>query len=444
MKPGHLLVDELNYELRIRGIVTERKDVNVKRKLLAKQLEKDRNRARLEYVDPLYNYENEVTVINKTLDSIRLLIEDFDGPESDSTYKRICSRIAHITGRVKRLVVPDDESASDVTTFKNESFASCLELEVLLQDRVKREVSFLDASGGAVAAAPPVVQNVITNTTKLVPVYKWGVQYSGEPGEGLLTFLERVEELCISRHVDKKALYESAVELFTGDALVWYRSAKNSVHDWDSLVALLKKDFLPSDYTDQLWDTIRARLQLRGEPIQVFVAQMEHLFSRLGSFVAETTKLKYVRKNMLPHYIVQLALTPISNLSDLVRLCKKIDEAHLLKRGQKSSVSAISGGSTKAAASPSPNRAPAHKKPAWGGNRHSGGGCTGSEKPSAPAADCRKPIPPSSAANTSSTVCWNCKQPNHRFSSCLARRNKFCFKCGRADITVKECPCSKN
>lgn len=345
MKPTHLLMDELNYELRIRGIVTERKDQSVKRKLLAKQLEKDCRRSTIEYADPLYNFQDEVEIINRTLDSIRSLIEEFEGPDTDSAYKRICSRIVHITGRVKRIVVSGDDADGHAATFKNESYATCLELEVLLQEKVRNGDSLMDVSSNVPALVPPTVHNVVQTVNKSVPIYKWGLKFSGEPEEDLLDFLERIDELCASRNVSRKTLFESAVELFAGNALLWFRSVRNTVHDWDSLVALLKREFLPSDYADQLWDAIRARFQQRGETVQVFVAQMENLFLRLNDFVAESTKLKYIKKNLLPHYITQLALTPVNNIADLVHFCRKIDEAHELKSRRKSNVSALVGGS---------------------------------------------------------------------------------------------------
>lgn len=441
MKPAHLLMEELNYELRIRGIVTERKDANIKRKLLSRQLEKDKNRAALAYIDPLYNFNDEVAVIDRTLDSIRSLVEEFEGPETDSAYKRIQSRIVHITERVKRIAVPEGEADNDVTKFKNESFATCLELDVLLQDRVKREQSLMDMSGGAPAVVQPIVQNVVQTNVKPVPIHKWGVQFSGDSSESLAAFLERVDELCVSRHVDRKALYESAVELFSKDALLWYRSVKNTVHDWDSLVALLKKEFLPSDYTDQLWDAIRTRFQQRHESVHIFIAQMENLFSRLEGFVPETTKLKYIKKNMLPHYITQLALTPVNNLSDLAHFCKKIDEANAAKNRQRVNVLSVAGDFLSAdnnvqSATATCQTVSGSSARGFRGNKRT------FKKP--PAAAITGVDVLAGSTDQKTIICWNCKQPNHRFSSCLLRRNKFCFKCGKPNVTVKDCLCSKN
>lgn len=95
MKPVHLLSEELNYELRIRGINTTR-DIAAKRKILSRALEKERFRP-LELIDAAFSFESEKEAVDKTLESINSLILEFEGPASDSLHKRIKSRLIHIT-----------------------------------------------------------------------------------------------------------------------------------------------------------------------------------------------------------------------------------------------------------------------------------------------------------------------------------------------------------
>ena len=41
--------------------------------------------------------------------------------------------------------------------------------------------------------------------------------------------------------------------------------------------------------------------------------------------------------------------------------------------------------------------------------------------------------------------CWHCGEPGHGFTTCAETRNKFCFGCGRRDVTKAECSqCSGN
>lgn len=78
LRPIDLLSDELNYELRIRGIVSQRKDASQKRKILHKLLEKERGRNGLEYVDPDYRFESEREVIDTTIEALTQLISEFN------------------------------------------------------------------------------------------------------------------------------------------------------------------------------------------------------------------------------------------------------------------------------------------------------------------------------------------------------------------------------
>ncbi|GLV46530.1 hypothetical protein CBL_20855, partial [Carabus blaptoides fortunei] len=91
------------------------------------------------------------------------------------------------------------------------------------------------------------------------PVHKWNVKYDGE--SGLSIFLERVDEHSSSRGITKQQLFASAVELFTGNALTWFRAKRNTFSTWKQLTTALRETFLPCDYEFNLWDEIRNRTQ---------------------------------------------------------------------------------------------------------------------------------------------------------------------------------------
>lgn len=87
MKPRHLLVGELNYELRIRGVESNR-DVNDKRKILTKLLSKERNRNH-DTEDPNFDFDRERIDVVNTIDNIGNTIKEFEGPASDFRFS-IC------------------------------------------------------------------------------------------------------------------------------------------------------------------------------------------------------------------------------------------------------------------------------------------------------------------------------------------------------------------
>jgi hypothetical protein len=65
------------------------------------------------------------------------------------------------------------------------------------------------------------LQSVESNSsTKSVPVHKWGIHFNDHTD--LIIFLEQVDDLIIALNV-------SAVDLFEGPALTWFRSIRDNV-----------------------------------------------------------------------------------------------------------------------------------------------------------------------------------------------------------------------
>lgn len=428
IKPIYLLIEELNYELRIRGVNTTR-DIPAKRKILGRAFDKERFRP-LDLTDPDFNFESEQEAINNTLESVNSLILEFEGPTSDSLYKRIKSRLIHVTNRVKRMQIPENAS-EEIKTYKNESYATCLEYEANLQERVTEERPLLNLDT-PIAEHSVLVQSPAPIAAKAIPVYKWNVKFDGDCRSfGVNAFLERVTELAQARGVNKNELFSSAIDLFSGKALIWYRSIKNSVTDWDSLVSLLKLNFLPSDYDDKLWEEIKQRSQGREEPVAIFIAVMETLFSRLARPPAEATRVKHIKQNLLPQYITQLALSEINTVSELCTLCKKLEEAQKAKNKYRPSPSVnvlepelayLQNPSTSFSRGPNEDQISKRKFFA---------------RP-------KKYENTDGKRNIVKIICWNCNQPNHTYSHCTEKRKMFCFRCGKPDTTVSKCNHSGN
>lgn len=51
--------------------------------------------------------------------------------------------------------------------------------------------------------------------------------------------------------------------------------------------------------------------------------------------------------------------------------------------------------------------------------------------------------PPTSVGPSKALSCWNCGAEGHSFSKCKEnRKKKFCFRCGRPDVTKYSCSCN--
>lgn len=111
----------------------------------------------------------------------------------------------------------------------------CLQLADL-EDRVLQitDSEVLTASNSRLPPEPIVTQTVAT--PRPIPVSKWNLSFNGDgTGLSINAFLERVEEFKLSRRVSEQELLDSAIELLTGDALIWYRSVKSKATTWTEL-----------------------------------------------------------------------------------------------------------------------------------------------------------------------------------------------------------------
>nr|CAI5829708.1 unnamed protein product [Callosobruchus analis] len=276
--------------------------------------------------------------------------------------------------------------------------------------------------------------------TRFVDVGRWKVQFNGR--SGVNEFLERVEELRISRGVSKEQLLRSAPELFTQDALLWYRT--HNFTSWEALARQLKADFQPYDYEDLLWEEIRRRTQGAQERVVSFVAVMESMFRRLPSLPPEDKRVNMIRRNLLPSIQKDLALQTIHSISDLTRLARASEETDLRVRNFH----------------PPPTNLRNLVEPEFAYRRVSS---SSSQNVMAVSTNHTSTLPESlvnasevrnlptsnSQANSSNSrtppTCWNCLQPNHKFRHCPEPRRVFCFKCGKSGVSSRTCPeCSKN
>lgn len=263
--------------------------------------------------------------------------------------------------------------------------------------------------------------NYFCNQPRL-DIVRWNVRYNGR--SSVNDFLERMEEIRLSRGVGKAELLRCAPELFTDEALLWYRTGRFS--SWDHLCDQLRAAFRPYDYEFGLWDEIRRRTQGGQEKVLTFITVMENLFRKLEQAVPESSRVNLIRRNLLPSIQTQLALQEIHTISELTRLARAVEETEWR---------------TRKFVPPPTNYhnllepALAYRKPASSG------------KVSVVAAEEGEVvvISPEESSPGAEPTCWNCGQTGHRFRACSHPKRRFCFRCGRPNVMANNCPrCSKN
>lgn len=424
IKPIYLLTEELNYELRIRGVNAGRKDAAAKRKILNRLLELDRNRT-IDFVDPNFDFNTEQNIITETLQSVKSLIDEFEGPASDSLFKRIETRLIYIYNRVLRIPTNNEE---EIKEFRDESHATCIEYDADFREKVQN-IEIPSPTNNYDTSihnnSLPIMSGSSNQNSRItVPVYKWDLKFDTK-NMSVHTFLERVVELSATRNVSKSELFTSAADLFDGPAKLWFRNIqrKTLATDWDGLVNLLKRDFLSDNFDEDLWDEIKKRTQGNKEPIHLYIAAMESYFDRLSRPPAEVTKLKIIKERILPRYTSKIALVDIKSTDELCTICRKLDEADRIKNNY---------------APPPKSFNVLQSDLAYLSESSSSLASTSTFRPNQ-----RNKF--RNNINVSTVTCWNCLKPNHKFQICREKRKLFCFKCGNPNVISTNCTrCTKN
>lgn len=424
METGRLVQDELIYELSIRGIGTG--TVEEMRKSLARSLKIERGgSSSFTWPDYPYSFEDDAAAVTAKLQEIRNLLEDFTSGKGSNRYKKVETKLAHTMGRLDR-ASPAEETGKKV---KADLLARVLALmtdfeEIAEANERSSGAGILDLSVLGVAGASDGDEQTKQETSmrrqstsgltrgKSVPVAKWDIKFTGEKKSlSLNAFLERVDELCVARYVSREELFDSAIDLFAGRALVWYRAVRKSVTNWNELVLQLREEFQPHDYDTKLFDEIKRRTQGPEETIGIYLAVMSSLFGRLCTPISEKIKLKILMGNISPFYQTQLGLTDVKSIDELRTLCRRLEVRRETVEGFSLPCKKFN--------SLEPDLA-----------------YVGTEIQSSVANEAVSVA----ATKTDPITCFNCGKPGHRAIGCIEPRRKYCYKCKKSGYTVKTCP----
>ena len=282
----------------------------------------------------------------------------------------------------------------------------------MLQSQLSRRTSEVPAQSMASVPAP-----------KAGEVHKWNLHYSGSKSESVFGFLESVKDKAQSRNVNDSLLFKCASDLFTRPALIWYRSGleRNSFSTWNELVSQLKSTFLPQDWEDILLDEIKTRKQGPDESIEIYVACVTKMFSRLPSPPGQMAQLKIMWKNLHLFYLERIELLALNTVSDLLEKGRVVEYARQVTESRKNV-----------------EIKPALIDPdlAYKGNPRK------KYEPKVGVID----TPKVETKKDKLTMCWNCRKPsNHLGQDCPLPKQKYCYKCGQQGVITRDCPkCSKN
>ena len=410
-----LKTNELTYELELRHIDNAAQlTVDEKRKILRgcfKQVSANRS-----FVEPSNRkpFRDDFKGATETFNDLSKIIDKFTDNISDK--KKIEDRLTHLSNRVARFNTDNDV---EQITEKQGLMAKILTLEGAFEfklDTLEMNASTPTHTRQTVAIPQEIPVPSVQNR-KSIPPFKWNISFTGSTHrESVISFLEKVEELRVSRNVSKEDLFLSACDIFKGPAWTWFLTHRHNFNNWDHVVQKLKADFLPYFYEQDLLSEIQNRTMGNNERVTLYIASMECLYKKLSVLPQEKVRVDQIRRNLLPFYINQLALTEIHTIEELSDYCKRLEESKSWSERYRTPPSKKFG-------LLEPDLSTFPSTSSYNNNTSN----------------------TSAVQNFKSLTCWNCDKVGHSYSVCRSQKKLFCYGCGRKGVIKAKCHnCSKN
>lgn len=244
------------------------------------------------------------------------------------------------------------------------------------------------------------------------------------------SFLQKLKEYCISRSLDEKLLISQAYEIFTDNALHWFRFQinRNPNLTWHETSELLIKDFGVFDYDYKLLEDIRKRTQGLDETISVYISIMSGMFSRLTKKMSESEQLEILLRNIRPCYSVFVALRDCTTIDSLLAVCQNYEK--FLDKDKNFKEPSLQQNTLTAEFSYKP-RIPVTNSPS-----------VSFQKP--PPQYLQKPKQVNTLTRSDppqqNSFCVRCRVHGHSLNTCKKPHFIICFKCGLKDFKTADCP----
>ncbi|KAI5646481.1 retrotransposon gag protein domain-containing protein [Phthorimaea operculella] len=269
--------------------------------------------------------EEDLKGISDVLTKIKLLL---DAPLEKKTSVRVQNLLHHLYHRFNRLS-PDEStlSAHNACLREYQSLFTRYNaaVEAPVEDKIITPIANINLDQHS--SMRPL--NINVSCERAIAGELTKIKFDGK--SCVRFFIQRITEFRKARDISSSKLLSYATEIFTGDALHWFRGldGQDDSSDWDALLTRLKKDFDQTDYDYRLLSEIRARTQGENENITIYLSIMSGLFSRLSSELSNEDKLEILLHNIKPCYASTLAsATTIPDIDTLRSLCRNYENIH--------------------------------------------------------------------------------------------------------------------
>ena len=400
--------DELSYELKLRHVEgVDHMTLSLLRNFLSPLL---LEKVDLEFPEVELDVSSEFTICENKFSEMKVLVSQFFDSSESMAFTIINNRLLHLLNRTRRLVSRAsveskkqiDDLVAQILELDEEFNTRCEDFSSTPMSPVAMSSNANVSSNAGVNDLQPIVNG--DNRSHYIPVFKWNVSFDGS--QPVNEFLQRIEELRTARQCPKETLFNSAVDIFSGNALEWFRMIQSQgVRDWDSLVAALRDHFLPNDSDFEITQKIFSRTQQPDEKIILFLASLHGLVQQLSTPLADDQLIPIIKRNILPLYGPYLVTGHFDSVKELSNFLVLMEPTILRN---------------KAALTCSRSHVTTKRR-------------------SSPARTANKSVVVSTNAVTNEQKCWNCLQSGHLYAQCSVARNRFCYRCGNRDHIANSC-----
>lgn len=422
----------LIHELVVRGVaVDDSKTVEVLRSTLRPLFKLERTGS-FNYPPYALKFQEEKVQIRAFLDAAIDATRTLSGESAQHKFLTIQSRLVHLLHRTTRIPVSQltPEEESERADLLVGVLAGLDSLETACRQDPELSLQFPESDGDLPpqhnlnsttyrpvqsVSQPPSEQPA--QSSKSPNIEKWNLRFSGDNKKlSVHGFLERVNELRLARNITYRQLFDSAIDLFEGKALNWFRANRTRFNDWNGLAELLQTHFSPPDYKSRLFREILDRTQDTSESIVDYLSSMQALFRRYVG-LSEAVQLDILCRNLSPFYSTQLP--DVDTIEELEEECLKLET-------KKYRVESYVPPSRKRHQFVEPDFAfvEVESRPS-----------SSTEPVTSQQTSVNEVSPPT----RSNLVCWNCQAPGHLNRNCPNPKKTHCYRCGTPNVTVRTC-----
>ena len=140
---------------------------------------------------------------------------------------------------------------------------------------------------------------------------KWGLKFTGEKGQSIDVFLNRVEECRDLAKMSEEEMLSSLSELFAGVAATWYQNNKANWSTWNEFCASARKWYGANRrFQQRILQEATARTQGKEEPVRDFITCLLSILKKIEPPLPLAHQLDTLHRNLRP---------------DLQRMVRRVD-----------------------------------------------------------------------------------------------------------------------